>query len=154
MGLQKQIKKILKEEYNDRQKKLLTLTSQIGFLSTSNLVGGVKELLNILGEDFLSNNNMIKIIKEIVVTTDGGYLKFSDFNQDPIILNYKGNKLSRIEIIYPEDVAVFHYSKYIWSQSLIDDGETYELYESLPRDILIDLFDIVLRIYIDYISSW
>jgi len=68
MNLQENIRRILREEYTDKQKKLLTLASKVGFLATAKITGGISKLLNILGKDFLNNkNNKIMIIKEILV---------------------------------------------------------------------------------------
>jgi len=35
MNLQENIRRILREEYTDKQKKLLTLASKVGFLATA-----------------------------------------------------------------------------------------------------------------------
>jgi hypothetical protein len=147
MNLQESIKRILREEYTDKQKKLLSLASQIGFLKTADMVGGVDDLLNIIGNDFLNNkNNKIMIIKEVVESTDDEYITLMDMNENPIVVNDEDGEISQIEMIYPNDVAIFHYGGYGYSQEL---GETYMDYYTLPKDILDDIFNMVMGYYIE-----
>ena len=147
MNLKESIRRILREEYTEKQMKLLTLASQVGFLKTANMVGGVDDLLNILGNDFLNNkNNKIMIIKEVVESTDDEYITLMDMNENPIVVKDEDGEISQIEMIYPNDVTIFHYGGYEYSQDL---GETYIDYESLPRDILDDIFNMVMGYYID-----
>lgn len=137
------IRRILREEYTEKQMKLLTLASQIGFLKTADMVGGVDDLLNILGDEFLTDNNIIKIIKEIVLTTEDEYITFLDMNENPLVLR-DNEVLSQIEMLYPNDVAVFSYNTH--GQ---DMGEDYFLYEELPVSILHDIFNMVIGYYVD-----
>ena len=146
MNLQEQIRRALKEEYNDRQKKLLTLASQIGFLDASKVAGGINELLNILGEEFLSVNNMVKIIKEIVLTTDDEYITLIDMNENPIVLKDEDGEITQIEMLYPNDLAAFTYGGHEYSQDL---GEEYMYYEELPRQVLDNIFNMVVNYYLD-----
>ena len=147
MSLKQSIRRILREEYTDKQKKLLTLASQIGFLKTADMVGGVDDLLNILGNDFLNNkNNKIMIIKEVVESTDDEYITLMDMNESPIVVNDEDGEISQIEMIYPNDVAIFQYGGYEYSQDL---GETYMDYYTLPKDILDDIFNMVIGYYAD-----
>ena len=141
MNLQEHIRKILREEYTVRQMKLLTIASKVGLLKTSEMVGGIEDLINMLGDEFLTTNNKIKIIKEIVETTNDEYITLMDMNENPIVLKDEDGKLSQIEMIYKEDVAVFHYG---YSQ---DVGESYMSYEELPKDVLDDIFNMVLDFY-------
>ena len=121
MNLQENIKRILREEYTVKQMKLLTIASKVGLLKTAEMVGGIEDLINMLGDEFLTTNNKIKIIKEIVETTNDEYITLMDMNE--------------------EDVAVFHYG---YSQ---DVGESYMSYEELPKDVLDDIFNMVLDFY-------
>lgn len=147
MSNRESIIRILREEYNDKQKKLLTLASQVGFLKTADMVGGVDDLLNILGNDFLNNkNNKIMIIKEVVESTDDEYITLMDMNESAIIVNDEDGEISQIEMLYPNDVAIFHYGGYEYSQDL---GETYKDYHTLPIDILDDIFNMVIGYYTD-----
>ena len=145
MNLQENIKRILREEYTVRQMKLLTIASHTGLLKTGKMFGGIEYLINMLGDEFLTTNNKIKIIKEIVETTNDAYITLMDMNENPIVLKYEDGKLSQIEMIYKEDVAVFHYGGYKYSQDL---GENYMSYEELPKDVLDDIFNMVLDFYI------
>ena len=145
MNLQENIKRILREEYTVRQMKLLTIASKVGLLKTAEMVGGIEDLINMLGDEFLTTNNKIKIIKEIVETTNDAYITLMDMNENPIVLKDEDGKLSQIEMIYKEDVAVFHYGGYKYSQDL---GENYMSYEELPKDVLDDIFNMVLDFYI------
>ena len=144
MNLQQNIKRILREEYTVKQMKLLTIASKVGLLKTAEMVGGVEDLMNMLGDEFLTTNNKIKIIKEVVETTHDEYITLMDMNENPIVLKDEDGELSQIEMIYREDVAVFHYGGYKYSQIL---GESYMSYEQLPKDVLDDIFDMVLDFY-------
>jgi len=144
MNLQQNIKRILREEYTVRQMKLLTIASQVGLLKTGEMFGGIEYLINMLGDEFLTTNNKIKIIKEVVETTDDEYITLMDMNENPIVLKDEDGELSQIEMIYREDVAVFHYGGYKYSKDL---GESYMSYEQLPKDVLDDIFDMVLDFY-------
>ena len=144
MNLQEHIRKILREEYTVRQMKLLTIASKVGLLKTSEMVGGIEDLINMLGDEFLTTNNKIKIIKEIVETTNDEYITLMDMNENPIVIKDEDGELSQIEMIYKEDVAVFHYGGYKYSQDL---GESYMSYEELPKDVLDDIFNMVLDFY-------
>jgi hypothetical protein len=147
MNLKESIRRILREEYTDKQKKLLTLASQIGFLKTADMVGGVDDLLNILGNDFLNNkNNKIMIIKEVVESTDDEYITLMDMNESSIVVKDEDGEISQIEMIHPNDVTISHYGGYGYSQDL---GETYIDYYTLPKDILDDIFNMVMGYYIE-----
>ena len=141
MNLQENIKRILREEYTVRQMKLLTIVSHTGLLNTGKMFGGIEYIINMLGDEFLTTNNKIKIIKEIVETTNDEYITLMDMNENPIVLKDEDGKLSQIEMIYKEDVAVFYYG---YSQ---DVGESYMSYEELPKDVLDDIFNMVLDFY-------
>ena len=144
MNLQQNIKRILREEYTVKQMKLLTIASQAGLLQTGEMFGGIEYLINVLGDEFLTTNNKIKIIKEVVETTDDEYIVLMDMNENPIVLKDEDGELSQIEMINKEDVTVFHYGGYKYSQIL---DESYMSYEELPKDVLDDIFDMVLDFY-------
>jgi len=144
MNLQENIKRILREEYTVKQMKLLTIASQAGLLKTGEMFGGIEYLINVLGDEFLTTNNKIKIIKEVVETTDDEYIVLMDMNENPIVLKDEDGELSQIEMINKEDVTVFHYGGYKYSQIL---DESYMSYEELPKDVLDDIFDMVLDFY-------
>ena len=144
MNLQENIKRILREEYTVRQMKLLTIASHTGLLKTGKMFGGIEYHINMLGDEFLTTNNKIKIIKEIVETTNDEYITLMDMNENPIVIKDEDGKISQIEMIYREDVAVFHYGGYKYSKDL---GESYMSYEELPKDVLDDIFNMVLDFY-------
>jgi len=144
MNIQENIRRILREEYTVKQMKLLTIASKVGLLKTAEMVGGVEYLINMLGDEFLTTNNKIKIIKEVIETTDYEYITLMDMNENPIVLKDEDGELSQIEMIHREDVVVFHYSGYKYSQIL---DESYMSYEELPKDVLDDIFDMVLDFY-------
>jgi hypothetical protein len=144
MNLQESIRRVLREEYTVKQMKLLTIASQAGLLKTGEMFGGIEYLINTLGDEFLTTNNKIKIIKEVVETTDDEYITLMDMNENPIVLKDEDGELSQIEMIYREDVEVFHYGGYKYSQIL---DESYMSYEELPKDVLDDIFNMVLDFY-------
>jgi hypothetical protein len=144
MNLQETIKRIIREEYTVRQMKLLTIASQVGLLKTGEMFGGIEYLINVLGDEFLTTNNKIKIIKEVVESTNDEYITLMDMNENPIVLKDEDGELSQIEMINKEDVTVFHYGGYKYSQIL---DESYISYEELPKDVLDDIFNMVLDFY-------
>ena len=148
MNLQENIRRILREEYTDKQKKLLTLASKVGFLATAKITGGISKLLNILGKDFLNNkNNKIMIIKEILVEhleiLGWYYIPLGDINEEPIVMSKENGIVKQIEHLYPEDVSVYSYEEDNYDNEM---GDTYVFvlyYEDLPTDILDQVFYIL-----------
>ena len=145
MNLQENIRRILREEYTDKQKKLLTLASKVGFLATAKITGGISKLLNILGKDFLNNkNNKIMIIKEILVEhleiLGWYYIPLGDINEEPIVMSKENGIVKQIEQLYPEDVSVYSYEEDNYDNEM---GDTYLYYEDLPTDILDQVFYIL-----------
>lgn len=108
------------------------------------MFGGIEYLINMLGDKFLTTNNKIKIIKEVVETTNDEYITLMDMNENPIVLKDEDGELSQIEMINKEDVTVFYYGGYKYSQDL---GESYMSYEELPKDVLDNIFNMVLDFY-------
>ena len=146
MNLQENIRRILRED--SLKQSLIDEIKENGVLDSANLVGGLTTLLEILGDEFLTDNNIIKIIKEIVLTTEDEYITFLDMNENPLVLRDDDEVLSQIELLYPNDVAVFEYNP----RNGHDMGEDYLLYEILPTDILHDIFNMVINYYIDNLS--
>ncbi len=148
MSIQENIRRILREEYTDKQKKLLTLASKVGFLATAKITGGISKLLNILGKDFLNNkNNKIMIIKEILVEhleiLGWQYIPLGDINEEPIVMSKENGIVKQIEHLYPEDVSVYSYEEDNYDNEM---GDTYVFvlyYEDLPTDILDQVFYIL-----------
>ncbi len=148
MNLQENIRRILREGYTDKQKKLLTLASKVGFLATAKITGGISKLLNILGKDFLNNkNNKIMIIKEILVEhleiLGWQYIPLGDINEEPIVMSKENGIVKQIEHLYPEDVSVYSYEEDNYDNEM---GDTYVFvlyYEDLPTDILDQVFYIL-----------
>lgn len=135
MNLQENIRKALREEYTERQMKILNLASKVGFLKASKMFGGIKELLNILGNEFLTTNNKIKIIQEIVEERSvGNYMILNN----EVVLKNTGEEYSQIERINREGVDVYHYGGPYYEDYL---GNTKYHYEELPKNIIDVLFN-------------
>jgi len=147
MNLQENIRRILRED--SLKQSLIDEIKENGVLDSANLVGGLTTLLEILGDEFLTDNNIIKIIKEIVLTTEDEYITFLDMNENPLVLRDDDEVLSQIELLYPNDVAVFEYNP----RNGHDMGEDYFVYEILETDILHDIFNMVINYYIDYLYN-
>jgi len=147
MNLQENISRILRED--SLKQSLIDEIKENGVLDSANLVGGLTTLLEILGDEFLTDNNIIKIIKEIVLTTEDEYITFLDMNENPLVLRDDDEVLSQIELLYPNDVAVFEYNP----RNGHDMGEDYFVYEILETDILHDIFNMVINYYIDYLYN-
>jgi len=64
MNPQEHIRRVLREETLNQI--LINQIKDNGILDTSRLVGGLKELMNLLGEEYFTDDIKIKLIKEIV----------------------------------------------------------------------------------------
>lgn len=146
MNLQENIRRVLKKE--SLKQSLIDEIKENGVLDSANLVGGLTTLLEILGDEFLTDNNMIRIIEEIILTTEDEYITFRDMNENPLVLRDDDEVLSQIELLYPQDVAVFKYNQHTGH----DIGEDYLLYDILPTDVLHNIFNMVINFYIDNLS--
>jgi hypothetical protein len=145
-NLQESIRRILREE--SLRDTLISEIEENGFLSTCNLVGGLSELLQLLGEEYLTDHYKIKLIKEIVLTTDDEYITFLDMNENPLLIEDDGEVISQIEMLHTTDVLVTYFEK----QTGIDLGDYYLTYEVLNEDVLDDIFNMVVNYYIDELS--
>jgi hypothetical protein len=142
MSLQESIKRTLNEE-SLRQ----TLKDQIkdnGILETSRLVGGLGELINLLGKEYFTDDIKIKLIKEIVLTTEEEYITFIDMNENPLVLTDEEGLLTQIEMLTPYEAAVFYY--YAYDEEAAD--EAYIDYDILTSRVLKDIFNMVINYYI------
>jgi len=143
MNLQEHIRKVLKQE--SLRQTLKDQIKEFGILDTSRLVGGLKELMNLLGEEYFTDDIKIKLIKEIVLTTEEEYLTFIEMNENPLVLTDEDDLLTQIEMLYPHDVAVFYY--YGYDEESAD--EAYINYDILTSRVLNDIFNMVINYYME-----
>ncbi len=148
MNPQEHIRRVLREETLNQI--LINQIKDNGILDTSRLVGGLKELMNLLGEEYFTDDIKIKLIKEIVLKTEEEYLTFIEMNENPLVLTDEDDLLTQIEILYPHDVAVFYY--YGYAEESADEAdeadEAYIDYHSLTSRVLKDIFNMVINYYI------
>lgn len=144
MNLQENIRKILREE-SSRTFKLLNTIESIGFLRTSEIVGGIKKLLNILGEDSITDSIKIQAIKEIILSNEHEYFSIYEINEEPILLDEENGIRKEIYHLFPDKFHV--YLTDIYSNK--DKGEAYENYKELPNDILDDIFNMLVLHYLE-----
>ena len=147
MNLKESIRRILREEYTEKQNQLLTFASEIGFLKVAEMTGGITKLIRMLGGDFIKEkNNKIKIIKEILAENleklGWNYIPLGDINQDPIVMSNENGILKQIEHLYSDDVSLYSYEEDNYDDEI---GETYLYYEDLPTDILDKVFYILIN---------
>ena len=142
MNPQEHIRRVLREETLNQI--LINQIKDNGILDTSRLVGGLKELMNLLGEEYFTDDIKIKLIKEIVLTTEEEYLTFIEMNENPLVLTDEDDLLTQIEMLYPHDAAVFYY--YGYDQESAD--EAYINYDILTSRLLKDIFNMVINYYI------
>jgi hypothetical protein len=142
MNLQENIRRILKEE--NLNQILINQIEDNGILDTSRLVGGIKELIYLLGEEYFTDDNKIKLIKEIILTTEDEYLTFKDMNENPLVLTDDDDELTQIEMLTPYEAAVFYY--YTYDEEAAD--EAYIDYDILTSRVLKDIFNMVINYYI------
>lgn len=138
------IKRILREDTSIKTK-LLNTIDKIGFLRTSDIVGGVERLLDIVGSDYLTDSNMIDIIKEIIESNNGEYITLSELGEEPILVDDDGVEFSQIEILYSTDVMLYHYDK----ETGKDHGESFMDYVQLRSYVLDDIFNMLVDYYIN-----
>lgn len=134
------IRHILKEE-TSIQRKLKDSIEDIGIYKTSKKVGGMKNLLKIIGDKFFTRNKKIEIIKELVehYYSDG----YIDLWMVDIVINSNEKYLEVIEILNPNHVAVFSYEKPNYEESYDDDV----YYEELSNKIIDEIFNEVVNHY-------
>ena len=142
MNLQEHIRKVLREEKLNQY--LINQIKDNGILDTSRLVGGLGELINLLGKEYFTDDIKIKLIKEIVLTTEEEYLTFIDMNENPLVLSDEDDLLTQIEMLTPYEAAVFYY--YGYAEESAD--EAYIDYHSLTSSVLKDIFNMVINYYI------
>jgi hypothetical protein len=142
MNLQEHIRKVLREENLNQY--LINQIKDNGILDTSRLVGGIKELIYLLGEEYFTDDIKIKLIKEIVLTTEEEYITFLDMNENPLVLTDDDDELAQIEMLTPYDAAVFYY--YTYDEEAAD--EAYIDYDILTSRVLKDIFNMVINYYI------
>jgi hypothetical protein len=138
MGLKDTIRKILKE---DTQQKTIKLIDKIGFVDASKYVGGYNNLKKLLGDYELPKNIKIDTIKTLISNTDEGISLF-DFVGGPIPYREDNNGYyHQIEYLGPTKAIINVYGGY---DNGIDAGEYGITYESLPNKSLEDIFEIIL----------
>jgi hypothetical protein len=142
MNLQEHIRKVLREEKLNQF--LINHIKDNGILDTSRLVGGLKELIYLLGEEYFTDDIKIKLIKEIVLTTEEEYITFLDMNENPLVLTDDDDLLAQIEMLTPYEAAVFYY--YGHAEESAD--EEYINYDILTSRVLKDIFNMVINYYI------
>ncbi len=142
MNSQENIRKVLREE--NLNQILINQIEDNGILDTSRLVGGIKELIYLLGEEYFTDDIKIKLIKEIVLTTEDEYLTFIDMNENPLVLTDDDDELTQIEMLTPYEAAVFYY--YTYDEEAAD--EAYIDYDILTSGVLKDIFNMVINYYI------
>jgi hypothetical protein len=142
MNLQEHIRKVLREEKLNQY--LINQIKDNGILETSRLVGGLGELINLLGKEYFTDDIKIKLIKEIVLTTEEEYITFIDMNENPLVLTDEEGLLTQIEMLTPYEAAVFYY--YTYDEEAAD--EAYIDYDILTSRVLKDIFNMVINYYI------
>jgi len=144
MNLQEHIRTILKEE-NLRQR-LITQIEKIGVLNTAQIVGGLKRLTDILGDEYLTHEIKINFIKEIISQSYNEFLSDFDIKELPLNIGVKDGEIRYIELLNEENVTIFHYGGHRYSEELAE----YDMpWEELPKYILDKIFNMVLKYGID-----
>jgi hypothetical protein len=142
-NLQEHIRTILKEE-NLRQR-LITQIEKIGVLNTAQIVGGLKRLTHILGDEHLTHEIKINFIKEIISWTNS-FLSDYEIRELPLLIGVKDGERRYIEFLNEKNVTIFHYGGHRYSEELAE----YDMpWEELPKDILDKIFNMVLKYGID-----
>ena len=127
-----------------RQEKLLNIITQVGLLQASLSVGGMERLINIVGEDNITKEDKIDFITDVVTMEDYEYISMNWIGEEDIFIEEDGDGvISQIEIIYSDSVRISYYDDYD-SEALTDDVVSYE---SLPDQIIIKIFDIIVKYY-------
>jgi hypothetical protein len=149
MNLQEQISRMksmmvtINEGSESRQEKLLNMINNVGLLQASLSVGGMERLINIVGDDNITIQNKIDFIKEVVMMTDYDFIVIDDIGEEPIHVGEDDDgTITQIELLYDDSVLLSIYDDY----DSEPDSE-YTNYESLPDQIIKEIFDIVVKYY-------
>jgi hypothetical protein len=133
----------INEGSESRQEKLLNMINSVGLPQASLSVGGMERLINIVGEDNITIQNKIEFIKEVVMMTDYDFIVIVDIGEEPIHVGEDDDGTIReIETFYGDSALISIYEDY-------DDEPDHEYvnYESLPDQIIKEIFDVVLIYY-------
>ena len=142
MNLQESIRRIIKEE-TSLKNKLLNSIDDIGILKTARKVAGLKNLMKILEDKFLTRQIRIQTISEIV----------SDYTErqnevwmveDDIVITDNNEYFTRIELLNPNSAVA-----YVYEKPEFDEGDEYDIYyEDMDRKLLDRIFNEVIEYYI------
>jgi hypothetical protein len=142
------MKYIITESQDNKFKKLFRfLVDKKGFLLASKNIGGLSKLLDVLGKEFLTLERKIELIKEIILSSDFGYISVEeDLNIEPIKVFEKNGEIGLIERLYPQVIPVSHYGGYDYSE---DRGRSFSSYETISDDLFDYIFELVVNYYDD-----
>jgi hypothetical protein len=140
------MKYIITESQDNKVKDLfINLVDKKGFIIGGRAIGGFEKLLNLLGDDYFNQDRKIKLIKEIILSTGYRHLSLYEIDESPILVRDEDGEFNQIEVLSPDDVAIFHYVGYEDTQEV---GQSYEEYENLPYRIINEIFNMVVNYYI------
>jgi hypothetical protein len=156
MNLQETIKRVLREDDQDRSErlksKIMFMIKNGSFLTAIRSVGGYDNLRKIMkGTDYLSKDVMVSTIKEIL--KGKGDLGLYGLGIDPITIRIIGNEVHNIEVISDNDLGVDVYVDYDDDDADGDydaiDG--YNLsYDDIKINDLFELFGGIIEYYENY----
>jgi len=145
------IRHILKEETN-LQKKVKSMIDELGFLKTATAVGGMSNLLKILGEEYLTKDKKISLISDIAAKYGTrGDLYLGDFELEVSLGKDVYSDGSYIEtfVYYVDDDDAFYYKTWEfddWGDMFdepIDEG--YDYLNKLSEFAINEILDKLLK---------
>ena len=148
MKLQENIRRILREESNPKQRMAIKTINDAGFITATKIFGGIKKTLDIIGDDLLTKRLKIKIISDLVYNHDDNVISiWYDMFETPIVLTDTDETLSQIEWLFPHYVSVYYYGGNKREQ---DIGGLYREYNELSDEVISQVFNMVVNYYIKY----
>lgn len=125
--------------------RVISLIDKRGLLNTMKLTGlSWSKIFMMVGEDAITNKVMLKFIDDFMSKLNMGF-GLSEVGEDPIKYGEKDGEFMEIAYFGLSSVAVEVYNSDNWST----EGEFRVNYYNLSDDILMEVFDAMVRIYED-----
>jgi hypothetical protein len=146
--MKERIRHILREETNPKQRMVIKTINDAGFITATKIFGGIKRILDIIGDDSLTKRLKIKIISDLVYNhDDNNILILYDMYETPIVLTDTDETLSQIEGLFSHYVSVYYYGGREREQ--VTAGR-YMGYDELSDEVISEIYDMVINYYIKY----
>jgi len=145
MNLYENIQRINKLISEDRKDETIkTMIDKYGLNHVVKLIGGYDTVLNILGNEYFTDDIKLKYVKDKVNDLSdnyGGGVGLAEINEPPIFYGENEDTLKQIEYLGKNFVYVDVYK----GNGEIHTGDFSVTYEALPTQVLDELFRMLLN---------